>query len=151
MDTILDIKGLRKTFGPVVALDKVDVHVTRANIHFIVGENGAGKSTMMKVISGVYPQGSYEGQVLYNGQECHFNNIKESEKAGIVIIHQELALSPYLSIYENLFLGNERKKGWLIDWEQTYKDAIGVLLKVGITEDLATPVNKLSVAKQQLI
>ncbi|GHA70538.1 xylose ABC transporter ATP-binding protein [Formosimonas limnophila] len=151
MDTILDIKGLRKTFGSVVALDKVDVHVTRANIHFIVGENGAGKSTMMKVISGVYPHGSYEGQVFYNGQECKFQNIRESEKAGIVIIHQELALSPYLSIYENLFLGNERKKGWLIDWDQTYIDAREVLAKVGITEDLATPVNKLSVAKQQLI
>lgn len=151
MDTILNIKGLRKTFGSVVALDKVDVQVSRAKIHFIVGENGAGKSTMMKVMSGVYPYGSYEGQVFYDGVECKFNNIKESEKAGIVIIHQELALSPYLSIYENLFLGNERTKGLLIDWERTYQEAKTVLQKVGITEDLATPVNKISVAKQQLI
>lgn len=151
MDTILDIRGLRKTFGSVVALNKVNVQVTRAHIHFIVGENGAGKSTMMKVISGVYPHGSYEGEVLYNGQKCAFNTIKDSEKAGIVIIHQELALSPYLSIYENLFLGNERKKGWRIDWAQTIVDAKEVLAKVGLKEDLNTPVNKLSVAKQQLI
>ncbi|MGL4766844.1 MAG: ATP-binding cassette domain-containing protein [Formosimonas sp.] len=151
MDAILDIKALRKTFGSVVALDKVDVQVSRAKIHFIVGENGAGKSTMMKVISGVYAHGSYEGQVFYNGKECHFHNLRESEKAGIVIIHQELALSPYLSIYENLFLGNERKKGGLIDWEQTYVDARAIMAKVGVKEDLATPVNKLSVAKQQLL
>ncbi len=151
MDAILDIKALRKTFGSVIALDKVDVQVGRAKIHFIVGENGAGKSTMMKVISGVYPHGSYDGQVFYNGKECKFHNLKESEKEGIVIIHQELALSPYLSIYENLFLGNERKKGMLIDWEQTYVDARAVMAKVGVKEDLATPVNKLSVAKQQLL
>ncbi len=151
MDKILDIKGMRKTFGPVVALDCVDMQVTRAKIHFIVGENGAGKSTMMKVLSGVYPYGSYEGQVMYEGKECKFKTLKESENEGIVIIHQELALSPYLSIYENLFLGNERKKGFLIDWEQTYIDAKAVMAKVGVQEDLATPVNKLSVAKQQLL
>jgi len=151
MDKILDIKGMRKTFGPVVALDHVDMQVTRAKIHFIVGENGAGKSTMMKVLSGVYPYGSYEGQVVYEGKECKFHNLKQSENEGIVIIHQELALSPFLSIYENLFLGNERKKGLLIDWEQTYIDAKAVMAKVGVHEDLATPVNKLSVAKQQLL
>jgi len=151
MDHILDIKGVRKTFGSVVALDCVDMQVCRAKIHFIVGENGAGKSTMMKVLSGVYPHGSYEGQVLYEGKECHFKSLKESENAGIVIIHQELALSPFLSIYENLFLGNERTKGWLIDWEKTYVDAKAVMQKVGVHEDLATSVNKLSVAKQQLL
>ncbi len=151
MTIILDIKGVRKTFGPVVALDCVDMQISRAKIHFIVGENGAGKSTMMKVLSGVYPHGTYEGQVRYEGQECKFKSLKESEQAGIVIIHQELALSPYLSIYENLFLGNERKKGVLIDWEQTCVDARAVMQQVGVQEDLATPVNKLSLAKQQLL
>lgn len=151
MDSVLNIQGLRKTFGSVVALNHVDVQVTRAHIHFIVGENGAGKSTMMKIISGVYPHGSYEGEVHYNGQPTRFNSIKDSEQAGIVIIHQELALSPYLSIYENLFLGNERTQGWRIDWQKTIADARNILNKVGLTDDLNTPVNKLSVAKQQLI
>ena len=134
MDTILDIRGLRKTFGSVVALNKVNVQVTRAHIHFIVGENGAGKSTMMKVISGVYPHGSYEGEVLYNGQKCAFNTIKDSEKAGIVIIHQELALIPYMTIGENMFLGNERGHKYKINWNETNARASELLKTVGLKE-----------------
>ena len=110
MDAILEMRGIGKTFPGVKALDNVNLVVRTGEIHAVVGENGAGKSTLMKVLSGVYPHGSYSGEIHYQGQERHFKGIHDSEKLGIIIIHQELALVPLLSITENLFLGNEIAK-----------------------------------------
>src|SRR5690625_1384519 len=109
-DFILEMRGITKTFPGVKALQDVNLKVRRGEIHAICGENGAGKSTLMKVLSGVYPHGTYEGDIVLDGKVVEFNDIKSSEERGIVIIHQELALSPFLSIAENIFLGNEIKK-----------------------------------------
>ena len=115
---LLEMRNITKTFPGVKALDNVNLQVEPGEIHAIVGENGAGKSTLMKVLSGIHPYGSYEGEILYDGEECHFTGTKDSEKKGIVIIHQELALVPYLTIGENMFLGNERGSGFHINWNE---------------------------------
>src|SRR5947207_14678993 len=112
---ILEMRGITKTFPGVKALQDVNLEVRRGEIHAICGENGAGKSTLMKVLSGGYPYGSYSGDIIYDGQLCQFSDIRSSEKFGIVIIHQELALSPYLSIAATLFLGAERPTRGRID------------------------------------
>ena len=117
---LLEMRSITKTFPGVKALDNVNLQVEEGEIHALVGENGAGKSTLMKVLSGIHPYGSYEGQILYNGEECHFTGTKDSERKGIVIIHQELALVPYMTIGENLFLGNERGSSLKINWNETY-------------------------------
>ena len=114
-DFILEMRGITKTFPGVKALQDVNLKVHRGEIHAICGENGAGKSTLMKVLSGVYPHGTYDGDIVLDGETVEFNDIKSSEERGIVIIHQELALSPFLSIAENIFLGNEIKKAGMID------------------------------------
>jgi len=105
-NTLLKMQNITKVFPGVKALDQVNIEVEEGEIHAICGENGAGKSTLMNVLSGIYPYGTYEGDVIFRGRECRFHNIKDSEHLGIVIIHQELALVPYLSIAENMFLGN---------------------------------------------
>jgi putative multiple sugar transport system ATP-binding protein len=116
-DTILEMRNITKTFPGVKALENVSFDVQRGEIHAIVGENGAGKSTLMKVLSGVYPFGSYEGDITFLGEECRFKGIHDSEQRGLVIIHQELALVPLLSITENMFLGNEHDSFGVIDWD----------------------------------
>jgi len=113
---ILEMRSITKEFPGVKALDKVSLTVKAGEIHSICGENGAGKSTLMKVLSGVYPYGTYDGDIVFQGAECHFKDIKSSEAAGIVIIHQELALIPELSITENIFLGNEQARGGIVKW-----------------------------------
>lgn len=107
-DILLEMRNITKTFPGVKALDNVNLKVEKGEIHALVGENGAGKSTLMNVLSGTYPFGSYTGDIIYDGEVCKFDKIKDSEAKGIVIIHQELALIPYMTIGENLFLGNER-------------------------------------------
>lgn len=152
-DYILEMNHITKDFSGVKALDDVNLKVKRGEIHALCGENGAGKSTLMNVLSGVYTFGTYDGDIVYNGETCKFHSIKESEAKGIVIIHQELALSPYLSIAENVFLGNEQTsaKG-VIDWTLTRKKAHEMLEKVGLgNENVNVPVNSLGVGKQQLI
>ncbi|MDR1535423.1 MAG: ATP-binding cassette domain-containing protein [Planctomycetota bacterium] len=148
---LLEMRGITKKFPGVVALDKVDLQVREREIHALVGENGAGKSTLMKILSGVYPHGSYEGDIVLEGEICAFADIKQSERAGIVIIHQELALSPYLSIAENIFLGDERARYGIINWDRTREDALEYMGKLGLNENPNLPVNKLGVGKQQLV
>ena len=114
---LLEMKNITKAFGNFKALHDVNLQVKAGEIHALCGENGAGKSTLMNVLSGIYPYGSYEGDILYDGEICKFQSIKDSEKKGIVIIHQELALVPLLSIAENMFLGNERGHAAKIDWD----------------------------------
>ena len=149
---ILEMNQITKAFSGVKALDDVNLKVRKGEIMAICGENGAGKSTLMNVLSGVYPYGDYTGDIVYNGEICKFRNIKDSEEKGIVIIHQELALSPYLSIAENVFLGNERQTKGVIDWVKTRAEAQALLERVGLGgENVNVPVNTLGVGKQQLI
>lgn len=150
-DVILEMRGITKRFPGVVALDDVNFSVRRGEIHAICGENGAGKSTLMKVLSGVHPHGTYEGQIHFDGEEVAFSDIKASERAGIAIIHQELALSPFLSIAENIFLGNERSRRGIIDWHETKTRARAIMATVGLNEDPETKIVEIGVGKQQLV
>jgi putative multiple sugar transport system ATP-binding protein len=148
---ILEMRGIRKTFPGVVALDNVDLTVRAGEIHAIVGENGAGKSTLMKVLSGVYPHGSYDGEIRFEGQVRQFKGIADSEHIGVIIIHQELALVPLLSIAENIFLGNEPQRLGIIDWAEATRRTRELLAKVGLKESPATLITNLGVGKQQLV
>ncbi|MGE3304351.1 MAG: multiple monosaccharide ABC transporter ATP-binding protein [Rhizobiaceae bacterium] len=149
--TILEMRDITKTFPGVKALANVNLDVRAGEIHAIVGENGAGKSTLMKVLSGVYPFGSYSGDIRYEGEECRFSGIDDSEKHGIVIIHQELALVPLLSIAENLFLGNEQSRFGVINWNRARRRAAELLRKVGLREDPDTLITNIGTGKQQLV
>ncbi len=148
---ILEMKQITKTFPGVKALDNVNLKVEEGEIHALVGENGAGKSTLMNVLSGIYPYGTYEGDIVYKGETCKFNTIKDSEGKGIVIIHQELALVPEMSIGENMYLGNERGKKAAIDWNTTYAEADKYLKMVGLSESSKVLVKEIGTGKQQLV
>jgi putative multiple sugar transport system ATP-binding protein len=150
-ETILEMRGITKTFPGVKALSDVTLEVQQGEIHAICGENGAGKSTLMKVLGGVYPHGTYEGQIRFDGQPVDFKDIKASEELGIVIIHQELALIPYLSIAENIFLGNEHARRGVISWNETITHASALLERVGLDENPHTRVVDIGVGKQQLV
>lgn len=148
---ILEMRNITKLFPGVRALDNVNLNVRKGEIHALVGENGAGKSTLMNVLSGIYPHGTYEGEIIFDGKTCVFNQIKDSERMGIVIIHQELALEPYLSIGENIFLCNERSKLGFINWNKTHIDATRLLEKVRLKDNPLTLVSDIGVGKQQLV
>ncbi|MCM3216445.1 sugar ABC transporter ATP-binding protein [Niallia taxi] len=145
------MKNITKEFPGVKALDDVNLKVAAGEIHALCGENGAGKSTLMKVLSGVYPHGTYSGDILFQDEVCMFKDIKGSESLGIVIIHQELALIPELSIAENIFLGNEQAKAGVINWNETVVKARELLKKVGLSENPNTLISKIGVGKQQLV
>ena len=148
---ILEMKNITKTFPGVKALDHVNLKVKEGEIHALVGENGAGKSTLMNVLSGIYPYGTYEGEIIYQNEVCKFSKIKDSEEKGIIIIHQELALVPYMSIAENMFLGNERGKNYAINWNETYGYADELLKVVGLKESSRTKIKDIGIGKQQLV
>lgn len=149
---ILEMRGITKTFPGVKALSNVNFEVERGEVHAICGENGAGKSTLMKVLSGVYPHGTYDGEIVFESETVEFKDLTDSEAKGIVIIHQELALSPYLSIAENIFLNNEQKgAGGLIDWNKTNFEAAKLLARVGLKENPTTKIREIGVGKQQLV
>jgi putative multiple sugar transport system ATP-binding protein len=148
---ILEIENLTKEFPGVRALDHVSLKVKKGEIHSLCGENGAGKSTLMSVVSGVYPKGAYEGKVIYRGRETNYHSVKDSEKEGLAIIHQELALSPYLSIYENIFLGHMKTTCGVINWNHYIKESQNVVDRVGLNENPSAIVSKLGVGKQQLV
>ncbi len=152
MSTILEMRGISKSFPGVKALRDVNLSVERGEIHAICGENGAGKSTLMKVLSGVYPHGTYEGDIIYEGEERRFARIADSEHLGIIIIHQELALVPLLSIAENIFLGNETSnKFGVIDWNEAIARTRDLLAKVGLRESPNALITNLGIGKQQLV
>ena len=148
---LLEMKNITKTFPGVKALDNVNLQVEEGEIHALVGENGAGKSTLMNVLSGIYPYGTYEGDIVYDGEVCKFQTIKDSEKKGIVIIHQELALVPQMTIGENMFLGNERGKKAAINWNETYSEADKYLRMVGLSESSRVLIKDIGTGKQQLV
>ncbi|HQF69648.1 MAG TPA: sugar ABC transporter ATP-binding protein [Promineifilum sp.] len=150
-NVILEMRNITKEFPGVKALDNISFAVKQGEIHCLVGENGAGKSTLMKVLSGVYPHGTYSGEIYLNGELQRFNGIRDSEHAGIGIIYQELALIPELTVYENIFLGNEIRKGMRMDWNETIRRASEMLAKVKLDVNPAAKVIELSVGRQQLI
>jgi putative multiple sugar transport system ATP-binding protein len=148
---ILEMRGITKEFPGVKALNNVSFRVAQGEIHCLVGENGAGKSTLMKVLSGVYPDGTYTGDILLNGQVQHFRSIRDSEHAGIAIIYQELALVPEMTVYENIFLGNEIRSGIRVDWNETVQRASEMLRKVRLNVNPASKIRDLGIGKQQLV
>jgi putative multiple sugar transport system ATP-binding protein len=148
---ILEMRHITKLFPGVRALDDVSMTVRRGDIHAICGENGAGKSTLMKVLSGVYPHGTYGGQIMLEGEEMSFKDIKSSESVGIVIIHQELALIPELSVADNIFLGNEIVSAGLIDRRELRRRSLDLLARVGLSVDPDVPIKTLGVGQQQLV
>ncbi len=151
-DNILEMQDICKSFGPVQVLKNVNFNVRRGEVHALCGENGAGKSTLMKVLAGIYPYGDYSGKIIFNGKPARFSSVKDSENAGIGIIHQELALVPYLSIAENLFLGSQKPTTMgLINWNQVNLEATKMLGRVGLHEPVMTPVSQLGVGKQQMV
>lgn len=152
-DNILEMRDICKSFSGVQVLKNVNFDVRRGEIHALCGENGAGKSTLMKVLSGVYPYGEYSGEIVLNDKEVRFHSVKESEDAGIGIIHQELALVSYMSIAENLFLGSKKPKTRIgsIDWNETNHQAKEILARVGLYEPVIMPVGQLGVGKQQIV
>ena len=145
------MKDITKQFPGVTALKNVSLAIQQGEIHAVVGENGAGKSTLMNILSGVYPHGTYTGQIIFENNERVFRDVRDSERIGISIIHQELALSPYLSIGENIFLGNERARRSIINWDKTYSDAKELLDLVGLKENPHVAIKDISVGKQQLV
>ncbi|MER7563078.1 multiple monosaccharide ABC transporter ATP-binding protein [Streptomyces sp. NPDC048523] len=148
---VLEMRSIVKTFPGVKALSDVTLTVRQGEVHAICGENGAGKSTLMKVLSGVHPHGTYEGDILFEGDVVQFKDIRASEQHGIVIIHQELALVPFLSIAENIFLGNEHASGGFINWNETLKHATELLRRVGLSDHPETRITDIGVGKQQLV
>ncbi len=148
---ILEMRNIVKEFPGVRALDNVTMAVRSGDIHSICGENGAGKSTLMKVLSGVHPHGTYEGEIFFHGNLVEFSNIKASEESGIVIIHQELALIPELSVTENVFMGSEIVKKGLIDWDEQTRVTSELLARVGLDVNPGTPIKNLGVGQQQMV
>jgi len=150
-EPLLRMKSITKLFPGAKALDNVNFDVSNGEIHALVGENGAGKSTLMNVLSGVYPHGTYDGEIIYDGEECRFSRIRDSEEKGIAFIHQELALIPYMTIGENMFLGNERGSFLRLDWDETNRKAAEFLKIVGLNESPQTLVKDIGVGKQQMV
>lgn len=150
-NTILEMETITKTFPGVKALEDVNLKVDQGEIHALIGENGAGKSTLMKVLSGVHPAGTYTGDIKFNNQICSFNNINDSEELGIVIVHQELALVPELSISENIFLGNEQSKRGVVNWSETIVETKKLMKRVGLTKDPQDLIKNIGVGHQQLV
>ncbi|WP_319477691.1 ATP-binding cassette domain-containing protein [Marispirochaeta aestuarii] len=150
-ENILEMRNITKIFPGVKALDNVSFEVGNGNIHALVGENGAGKSTLMNVLSGIHPHGTYEGEIYFEGRECKFKNIKDSEELGIAFIHQELALNPFMTVAENIFLGNERQKNGIIDWETTAEEAKKLMKMVGLNIHHDALIKDIMVGQQQLV
>ena len=148
---ILAARDIVKRFGGVTALNGVSFDLRAGEVHALCGENGAGKSTLIKLLAGVHVHGSYEGEVRIDGEPAVFHSTRDAERAGIAIIHQELALFPEMSVGENLFLGALPRRRGLIDWDRVYARAAATLAECRIRLDPATRVADLGVGQQQLV
>lgn len=151
MSALLQASAITKRFPGVVALDRVSFDLQAGEIHALCGENGAGKSTLIKLLSGLHPAGSFEGELFLDGQPAHFHHITDAQQSGIAVIHQELALVGELTVAENLFLGNERRRNGFLDWEKTWTEARFLLDKVGLSVSPDTIVGTLGIGQQQLV
>ena len=150
-EPILEMRNITKTFPGVRALSDVSFSVAEGDIHCLVGENGAGKSTLMKVLSGVHPHGTYDGEILLKSKAQRFRGIADSERSGIGIIYQELALVPDMTVYDNILLGHELRSGVTVDLNETIKKATEMLARVRLQLNPSTKVRDLGVGKQQLV
>ena len=148
---LLQMQAITKDFPGVRALDNVSFEVRSGEIHALCGENGAGKSTLIKILGGVYPPGTYEGQLYINGSEQQFHTVRDAERAGIAIIHQELALIPEMTVAENIYLGKEPCQFGTINRHRLYHEAGELLSQFGLTIPLHKPVHELGIGQQQLV
>lgn len=148
---VLEMSDITKEFPGVKALDRVNFKVRKGEIHALCGENGAGKSTLMKVLSGLYPAGTYSGEIIIEGQSRQFQQISDAEKAGIAIIHQELALVKEMTVGENIFLGAEPCRHGVIQWDELYHNASVWLKKVGLNISPNVKIGHLGIGQQQLV
>jgi rhamnose transport system ATP-binding protein len=148
---VLELRGITKTFPGVKALDNVQFKLKPGQIHALMGENGAGKSTFIKVITGVH--GPDEGEIYLNGQKVEFKNPKDAQKAGIAAIYQHVTCYPDLSVTENIFIGHEKvdKSTKRILWKQMHAEAEKLLAELGSDVDPKTQMGALSVAQQQIV
>jgi D-xylose transport system ATP-binding protein len=149
--SLLSVHNLSKKFFGIAALEALNLDIQAGEIHAICGENGAGKSTLMKILAGCYPAGSYDGEILLDGQPVQFKNPRQGEEAGIALIAQELALVPDLTLAENIYLGREPRQGWRLDRRVMVQGAREALAKVGLQADPQDLAGSLSVGKQQLL
>jgi putative multiple sugar transport system ATP-binding protein len=145
------MRHITKTFPGVLALSDVNFEVRRGEIHCLVGENGAGKSTLIKVLSGVYPHGDFEGEIVFNGKKVTFGSIHDSEEAGIGVIYQELALVPDMTVYENIMLGHEIRRGITVDVQKMIRKTEELLKRVRLSINPSAKVKDLGIGKQQLV
>ncbi len=148
---LLEMLHIGKSFPGVRALQAVNLQVQAGEFHSIVGENGAGKSTLIKILSGVYPAGDYEGEIRLKGAVQRFRNVRDSEAAGIAVVHQELALVPEMSAAENILLGNEPRRGGAVRWKALYHHAQEVVSRLKININIYAPVRTLGVGQRQLV
>lgn len=148
---LLHMQAITKDFPGVRALDDVSFEVRPGEIHALCGENGAGKSTLIKILGGVYPYGTYEGELHINGNEQQFHTVRDAERAGIAIIHQELALIPEMTVAENIYLGKEPCQFGTINKHRLYHEAGELLSQFGLTIPLHKPVHELGIGQQQLV
>ena len=148
---LLEMRDISKSFPGVRALDRVSFDLHRGEIHALVGENGAGKSTLMKVLAAVYPTGTHDGEIKVDGQTQHFAGIRDAEKAGIAVVHQELSLVSDMTIGENIFLGREPRRLGVIQWEALYSQAQTVLDELHLNLRPDVPVGHLGIGQQHLV
>ena len=151
MTPLLEMRGISKRFPGVLALDGVSFDIRSGEIHALVGENGAGKSTLMNVLGGVFPHGTYEGEICIDGAPVRFGGVRDAESAGIAVVHQELSLVGELTIADNIFLGREPRRFGVIDSEALYSRAQTVLAEVRLTLEPHTPVSHLGIGQQHLV
>ena len=151
MTWLLEMKNITKTFGAVKAVDNVSLRLNAGEVVSLCGENGSGKSTLMKVLCGIYPHGSYEGEIIFAGETLQANHIRDTERKGIAIIHQELALVKHLTVLENIFLGAEISRHGLLDYETMTLRCQKLLAQVNLPISPDTRVGDLGLGQQQLV
>ncbi|UAY94405.1 xylose ABC transporter ATP-binding protein [Pectobacterium polaris] len=151
MPHLLEMKNITKAFGVVKAVDNVSLMLDAGQVLSLCGENGSGKSTLMKVLCGIYPYGSYDGQIVFSGDELRANHIRDTEQKGIAIIHQELALVKEMTVLENLFLGNEWTRFGVMDYDNMYLRCQRMLEQAKLAVDPNTKVGELGLGQQQLV
>ncbi len=151
MPYLLEMKSITKRFGAVNAVDNVSLRLNPGEVVSLCGENGSGKSTLMKVLCGIYPHGSYEGEIVFAGEVIQATHIRDTERKGIAIIHQELALVKHLTVLENIFLGAEISRHGVMDYDTMTLRCEKLLAQVSLAISPDTRVGDLGLGQQQLV